>query len=111
MTSAAAMKYESVEEKMSVSERSCEKLNCQMNQIAQPANQLSWSLLEIGESYKLSSSLKEGREREMSMTREDQSWYVWDFPILDELIDHEQVELIVFGTQPDLGNLCNLGNL
>ena len=43
----------------------------------------------------------------MSM-REDQSWYVWDFPILDELIDHEQPELIVFGTQPDLGNLCNL---
>ena len=33
MTSAAAMKYESVEEKMSVSERSCEKLNWQMNQI------------------------------------------------------------------------------
>ena len=39
----------------------------------------------------------------MSMMREDQSWYVWDFPILDELIDHEQLELIVFGTQPDLG--------
>ena len=55
----------------------------------------------------LSSSLKEGGEREMSM-REDQSWYVWDFPILDELIDHEQPELIVFGTQPDLGNLCSL---
>ena len=33
MTSAAAMKYESVEEKMSVSEGSCEKLNCQMNHI------------------------------------------------------------------------------
>ena len=116
MTSAAAMKYESVEEKMSVSERSCEKLNCQMNQIAQPANQLSWSLLEIVLLWDiswemLSSSSKEGREREMSMTREDQSWYVWDFPILDELIDHEQPELIVFGTQPDLGNLCNLGNL